>query len=202
MTAKKAGQFAALAYCEVPDFMVRLRQEQGITPRCLAFAISTPSRTGEVLGARWEEFDTDAGTWSLQSERMKAGEPHVVYLSLAAHHVLAGQRQLGSEFVFPSPMPERQPLSNMDMLNVRSRMKLRDCTMGHGLCRATFSTLGHDMGAARPPVIRACLAHKEANNLAAAYNRAQFIDRRRALMNASSAFLAQPVSNVVPLRAA
>ena len=185
-----------------PDFMVRLRQEQGMAPRCSEFAILTASRTGEVLGAPWLEFDIDAGTWSLPSERMQAGEPHVVYLWPAARHVLAGQRQLGTEFFFPSPILGRQPLSNMAMLNVLSRMTLRDRTTMHGLCRVTFSTWANDMGAARPPVIEACLAHKEADKVAAAYKRAQFTDERRVLMNAWSAFLAQPVSNVVPLRAA
>ena len=185
-----------------PDFMVRLRQEQGMAPRCSGFAILTASRTGEVLGAPWLEFDIDARTWSLPSERMQAGEPHVVYLWPAARHVLAGQRQLGTEFFFPSPILGRQPLSNMAMLNVLSRMTLRDRTTVHGLCRATFSTWANDMGAARPPIIEACLAHKEADKVAAAYKRAQFTDERRVLMNAWSAFLAQPVSNVVPLRAA
>ena len=90
-----------------PDFMVRLRQVQRMAPRCPEFAILTASRTGEVPGAPRLEFDIDAGTWSLPSERMKAGEPHVVYLSPAARHALAGQRQLGTEFVFPSPMPGR-----------------------------------------------------------------------------------------------
>ena len=90
----------------------------------------------------------------------------------------------------------------MAMLNVLSRMTLRDRTTVHGLCRATFSPWANDTGAARPPVIEAGLAHKEADKVAAAYKRAQFTEECRVPMNAWSAFLVQPVSNVVPLRAA
>jgi hypothetical protein len=42
----------------------------------------------------------------------------------------------------------------------------------HGLCRATFNTWAHETAAARPDVIEACLAHKEADRVKAAYNRA------------------------------
>ena len=73
-------------------------------------------------------------------------------------------------------------MSNMAMLTVLDRMVMRDRTTVHGLCRATFSTWANDTGAARPAVIEACLAHQEADQVKAAYNRAQFADERTALM--------------------
>ena len=62
----------------------------------------------------------------------------------------------------------------------------------HGLCRATFSTWANETGAARPDVIEACLAHREADRVKAAYNRAQFTEERRALMEAWAGYLSAP----------
>jgi len=83
------------------------------------------------------------------------------------------------------------------------RMGYRDRSTVHGLCRATFSTWANETGVGRPDVIEACLAHEESNRVRAAYNRAQFADERRALLEAWATFLASPpLSNVVPLKAA
>jgi hypothetical protein len=100
-------------------------------------------------------------------------------------------------------MKPEQPLSNMAMLTTLERMKVRDRTTVHGLCRATFSTWANETNAARPDVIEACLAHEEANRVRAAYNRAQFTEERRELLAAWADYLAAPAaSNVLPLKAA
>jgi integrase len=66
------GQFQALAYGEAPALVARLRQMEGIAARALEFAILTASRTSEVLGATWAEFD--AALWTVPAGRMKARE--------------------------------------------------------------------------------------------------------------------------------
>ncbi len=76
-------------------------------------------------------------------------------------------------------------------------MGMRDRTTVHGVCRATFSTWANETGAARPDVVEACLAHREADKVKAAYNRAKFNDERRALMTAWGNYLAHPVANNV-----
>ena len=57
--AKKKGQFASLAYREIPQFMTLLRGAPGIAARSLEFALHTASRTSEVLFAEWPEFDLE-----------------------------------------------------------------------------------------------------------------------------------------------
>ena len=89
------------------------------------------------------------------------------------------------------------------VLTVLKRMQVQDQTTVHGLCRATFSTWANETGAARADVIEACLAHREGDKIRAAYNRAQFMQERRALLDAWAEYLAKPAaSNVVPLRSA
>ena len=69
---------AALPWSDLPGFMADLRQREGIAARALAFAILTAARTGEVIGARWDEFDLAERLWTIPGERMKAGKPHRV----------------------------------------------------------------------------------------------------------------------------
>lgn len=207
MPSKHAGQFAALPYREAPALMQRLQQAQGTAARCLELAVLSAARTGEVIGATWDEMDLDAALWTVPAARMKAKADHVVYLSARAVEVISAQRGQDRTLVFPSPMTldmpdgERKPLSNMALLTVLDRMGARDRTTVHGLCRATFSTWANETAAGRPDVIEACLAHREADKVRQAYNRAQFADERRALLAAWAEYLARPSAQVIPIAA-
>jgi integrase len=196
---KRVTPRAALAYRDVPAFVERLRGQPGIAARCLEFTILTAGRTGESIGAKWSEFDLDAALWTLPAERMKAGEPHSVYLSKRALAILAEMRALGSPFVFRFVTDQDRPLSNMAMLALLRRMKRTDITV-HGF-RASFSTWANETAAARPDVIEACLAHREGDKIRAAYNRAQFAGERRKLLDAWAAYLdgRDSPSNVIEL---
>jgi integrase len=135
------------------------------------------------LGATWDEFDLTLGLWKIPAARMKGGEEHTVFLSAAAIAVLETMRSVGGRpFVFPSPTAADKPLSNMAMLTLLRRMKRNDQTTVHGLCRSTFSTWANETAAARPDVIEACLAHREADKVRAAYNRAGFAAERARLL--------------------
>lgn len=196
---KQAGQLAALAYREAPALLARIREAEGIAARCLEFAVLTAARTSEALLAEWSEIDLGAGTWTVPASKMKAKEPHVVFLSPRAIEIVRDLRalQLDGPYAFPSPMLNKRPMSNMAMLNVLGRLGVRDQTTVHGLCRSTFSTWANETAAARPDVIEACLAHEETNRVRAAYNRAQFNDERRALLEAWANYLATPPAQVL-----
>ena len=191
---KERGLFAALPYTEAPAFLAQLRQQKGIAARALEFAVLTAARTGEVIGATWDEFDLQASVWTVPGKRMEGGELHTVHLSSRAIEILQLQAKLGSPFVFPSPdsvMGEQAAgLSNMSMLTLLRRMDASKRTTVHGLCRSTFSTWAYDTAAARPDVIEAALAHREADRVKAAYNRADFSAERRSLLEAWARYLA------------
>ena len=78
----------ALPVGELAEFIARLRQQEGIAPRALEFAILTAARSGEVRGATWDEIDLDAGIWTIPAARMKAKKEHRVPLSDAALELL------------------------------------------------------------------------------------------------------------------
>jgi len=198
---RERGQYAALPYREVPGFIQQVRQQPGIAARCLEFALLTASRTNEVIQAAWPEFDIDAGLWLIPADRMKGGEAHTVYLSEPAKAVLQKQRELGSVYVFPSPRDLEVPLSNMGMLTLLERMGINERTTVHGVCRASFSSWANETGVTRPDVVEACLAHREADRVRRAYNRAQFTEERRVLMEALAAYVTK-TATVIPFKAA
>lgn len=193
---KTRAGLAALDWRAAPALMQRLRALPGTAARALEFAVLTAARTSEVLGCTWQEIDVQAGVWRVPAARMKAREEHVVYLPPRAVEILRGQIGQAPDLVFPSPTPVGQrrakPLSSMALLSVLDRLGVRDATTVHGLCRSTFSTWANETAAARPDVVEACLAHREGDRVRAAYNRAEFADERRALLEAWAAYLAKP----------
>jgi integrase len=125
-----------LPYPEIGAFMTELRSQEGAAARALEFAILTAARTGEVIGARWEEINLADRLWTLPAGRMKAGKEHRVPLSEAAMAIIdkMAAMRLG-EFVFPGGKAGR-PLSNMSMLMLLRRMGRDDLTI-HGF-RSSF----------------------------------------------------------------
>jgi integrase len=83
----------ALSYEQMPTFMKTLRQHRAVSALALEFTILTACRTGEVLGARWEEIDWAKKLWTVPKERMKAGKEHVVPLSNRVLEILRLQKQ-------------------------------------------------------------------------------------------------------------
>jgi integrase len=190
--ARSAGKLRALPYAAAPALCSRLRTWPGTAARCLEFAMLTAARTGEAIGAEWSEIDLDGALWVVPAERMKADEPHTVFLTPRAVELLRGQVGQHARLVFPSSNKADSALSNMAMLTLLTRMGVRQQTTVHGLCRATFSTWANETGAGRPDVIEACLAHSEGDRVRASYNRAQFNIERRALLLAWADYLANP----------
>lgn len=178
----KSKSLRALSYDQAPDFMGRLRSIAGVASNCLQFTILTATRTNESIGAIWSEFDFDSCIWIIPSSRMKGGEDHRVDLSAAAIVILQNQRGLDPRWVFPSPLLTGRPLSSMGMLMLLRRLNVHSLTTVHGLARGTFSTWANDTGAARPDVIEATLAHREADMIRAAYNKASFLSERKSLL--------------------
>ena len=207
----KAESFAALPFAEVPAFMRELRTREAIAAQALLFGVYTWARTGEIIGAKWDEFnDLDGGDprWIIPATRMKMDRPHTVPLVPQAVAILREMVALGSTYVFPSPesvgTDAPKPLSNMGMLTLLRRMDADRRTTVHGLCRQSSSTWANELGIARPDVIEAALAHGEANQVRAAYNKAQYMAERRALLLAWADYVDghAVASNVIPLQRA
>jgi len=165
-------------------FVAVLREQEGVAALALEFLILTATRTGEVIGARWDEFDFSDKLWIVPGGRMKAGKEHRVPLSgraLAIIEELKAQRVNDHEFVFPGARP-RKPLSNMAMLKVLQRMGRADLT-AHGF-RSSFRGWAAERTGFPHEVAEMALAHTVSDKVEAAYRRGDLFLKRRQLMEA------------------
>lgn len=176
------GHHAAMPYAEVPAFMAKLQDAEGSSARALEFLILTAARTGEVMGATWDEIDFDAGLWNVPAARMKAKLPHTVPLPSRAMEILEHMkaRQL-SVYLFPG-QSERRPLSNMAMAAVLRRLNADEFTV-HGF-RSSFRDWAGDTTAFPRDVAEMALAHKVGDKVELAYRRGSALAKRRELMQA------------------
>ena len=111
------GHHAAMPYAELPAFISDLRTRQATAALALEFAILTAARSGEVLGARWDEFDLDRAVWTIPAVRMKAGREHRVPLSKGTLKIINTMDAVrNSDFVFYGQKPGK-PLSTMALEN-------------------------------------------------------------------------------------
>jgi integrase len=201
---RKVEHHAALPYAEMGAFMAALRGQDSIGARGLEFQILTATRTGEVIGARWEEIDLAKRIWTIPAERMKAGKEHRVPLSDSAVAVLEAMEKVRlNEYVFPGARRGR-PLSNMAFLQLLRRMGRGDLT-AHGF-RSTFRDWAAEATAHPRDVCEFALAHRLRDKVEEAYQRSDLFEKRLRLMEDWAAWCARVPAgegeNVVPMRKA
>jgi len=184
---RRVKHFAALPYAEIGGFMAALRQQTSMGARALEFTILAAARTGEIIGATWDEIDLAARTWTIPGSRMKGGKEHKVPLSAAATAVLKDMAAIRhSEFVFPGARGGR-PLSAMAMAMSLRRMRRDDLTT-HGF-RSTFRDWASERTSFPREVAEMALAHAIPSAVEAAYRRGDLFEKRRRLMEAWADFL-------------
>lgn len=151
----------------------------GLALRLLAI---TFVRTGELIGATWNEIDVENAVWIIPAARMKMRTEHVVPLSRQAVALLRELQNIGggSRYVFPGRNPDK-PMSNNTMLFALYRLGYKGKMTGHGF-RAVASTVLNESGRYRSDVIERQLAHCERNDVRGAYNRAEYLPERRRMM--------------------
>jgi integrase len=187
---KKVKHHAALPYADIAAFIADLRQRDGDAAAALEFAILTAARTSEVIGTRWPEIDMATAVWTVPAERMKGGVEHRVPLSEQALLVLRRmEAKRVNEVVFSGQTPGRA-LSNMALLMMLRRMERDDIT-AHGF-RSTFRDWVADCTGVASEIAEACLAHKVAGKVEAAYKRTDFFEKRRDLMRQWGSFCVGP----------
>jgi len=186
---------AALPYQEVGRFMAELRKLTDASARVLEFQILTAARSGEVVGARWDEVDMAARLWTIPGERMKTGKPHRVPLSPAAMAVLERQGELcENEFVFPGRVAG-QPISIDAPMRAIEKLGRRGEITAHGF-RSAFLDWAAERTSFPAEAAQMALAHIVGDKVEAAYRRGDLFDKRRQIMRAWAGYLAMPTPKV------
>lgn len=175
---QKSEHHKALPYAEICGFVEQLHQQDGIAAKCLEFTILTAARTGETIGATWDEIDLNSKTWTIPAVRMKAEREHRVPLSGHALKILNEMAAVRlNNYVFPG---NKKGLSNMAMLAVLKRMDRTEITV-HGF-RSTFRDWAAESTAYPGEVVEMALAHTIKNQTEAAYRRGDLLEKRSRLM--------------------
>ncbi|MAS96481.1 MAG: integrase [Hirschia sp.] len=154
------------------------------------FILLTIKRKTEVAHATWDEISFQEGVWTIPKERMKTGLPHSVYLSRQALDILVALKTCagGSKYVFPSRYDSFRPISNATFNRITdSAIKLAaelelplEAFTVHDL-RRTGSTLLNELGFNRDWIEKS-LAHEDRRSSRGVYNKAEYADQRRHMM--------------------
>ena len=191
----------ALPYPDAPEFMAELAAREGVAARALELLVLTASRTAEVLHATWDEFDLDAGLWTIPATRMKSGKQHRVPLCPRAVEILGSlPREADNPHAFVGAR-RGKPIAHNAMLELLQSMR-SGCTC-HGF-RSTFRDWAAETTAYPNHVAEQALAHAIGSKVEAAYRRGDLFEKRVRLMADWGRYCAgsAPAGEVVPLRGA
>jgi integrase len=184
LQARRKTNYARVSGKELPELLRHIEAYQGapVTRLALKLMALTFVRTSELIGARWSEFDLEAGRWDIPADRMKMKTPHIVPLSSQAVNILKSLQLVSGHgpLVFPGERDHQKPMSNNTILGALARMGYKGRMTGHGF-RGIASTLLHEMGLDHAH-IELQLAHQERNAVSAAYNHATYLRERTAMM--------------------
>jgi integrase len=177
---RKVKHHDALPYTEVPGFMRTLRQQDGAAAKALEFLIYTAARSGEIVGATWDEINTIDKIWTVPGSRMKGGREHRVPLSSAAIALLKALPRNGDR-VFAC--------GKTTLRGVTRKMQVD--AVPHGF-RSSFRTWAAERSNFPREVVEAALAHAIADKTEAAYQRGDLFEKRHRLMQAWADFCGKP----------
>ena len=205
LASRKKTNYARIDAKELPELLRKIEGYQGTPATRLAIKLlaMTFVRTGELIGAKWDEFDLNAAEWRIPAERMKMRTPHIVPLSkqtvqlLQVLHGVTGH----SKLLFPGERDHSKPISNNTILKALERMGYKGRMTGHGF-RGLASTILHEKGFEHMH-IELQLAHQERDQVSASYNHATYLKPRAKMMQWWADHLDQQLAgNVIQFKVA
>lgn len=180
----KKENMAALKPAELPELMGAIANASiKRTTRCLIeWQLHTMTRPSEAAGARWDEIDWDKKVWAIPAERMKKRREHRIPLTEQLLELLEVIKPISGhrEYVFPSDRDPKKPCNSQTANMALKRMGFAGRLVSHGL-RSLASTTLNEQGFDRD-LIEAALAHVDDNQVRSAYNRTDYLERRRPMM--------------------
>lgn len=164
--------------------------DHGLLRIALQLATYTVPRSNEIISSRWPEIGLKARIWTVPASRMKHRQEHVVYLSDQAVELLETLYGLtgAQEFLFPGNRRNR-PIVGATLVSGLRRAGVGQDEMVVHSFRGIFLTICNERLNVNYDVIEKCLAHKDRDQVRAAYNRASYVEQRRELMQAYADYL-------------
>jgi integrase len=148
----------------------------------LHIILLTLSRKSELLLARWEHVNFEAGEWLIPEENAKTDKPHIVYLSTQVAEMFRELKALagGSELVLPGRSSLARPFAKNALNKALEGLTFdMDPLTIHDL-RRTGATLLTENGFNKD-VIEKALSH-EHEGIRAVYIVAEYAEQRRKML--------------------
>lgn len=160
-----------------------------ITKKALELAPYVFLRSKELAALEWGEVDYQNELIEIPAERMKKKRTHLVPISSKVKEILEFMQPLSgdSKYIFPSPRTKSRPICEQTLNPALHRLGFKNIQTFHGF-RHTASTMLNEMGFIGD-VIEKQLAHEETNKVRGAYNKAQYIEQRKEMMQSWAKFL-------------
>lgn len=164
-------------------------------------------RKGELIGARWSEFDLGAGVWNLPAARTKTGVAISIPLSGAVVGWFNELKRLsfGSDYVLPARKMQDRMIPHI----AESTLSVAMAKVNHGFepftihdMRRTAKTLLASLGV-QPHISERCLNHK-IKGVEGIYDGYDYFDERKKALSALSDLLVQlengAIDQVIPIK--
>ncbi|BCK32167.1 Prophage integrase IntA [Vibrio cholerae] len=181
----KKENMAALTPAELPELMSAIANASiKRTTRCLLeWQLHTMTRPAEASGARWDEINWKEKVWTIPAERMKKRREHRIPLTEQMLALLEVMKPISGhrDFIFPSDRDPKKPCNSQTANMALKRMGFAGRLVSHGL-RSLASTTLNEQGF-DPDLVEAALAHVDDNQVRSAYNRTDYLERRKPMMS-------------------
>ncbi|MDU5488241.1 MAG: tyrosine-type recombinase/integrase [Serratia liquefaciens] len=169
---------------ELPYFVKDLEGYTGsiITKNAAKIVMLTGVRTQEMRFATWEEIDFERAIWEIPAARMKMRRPHIVPLSTQVVELFKQLQPITGHYpyIFIGRNNRRKPISKESVNQVIELLGYKGRATGHGF-RHTMSTILHEQGF-DSAWIEMQLAHVDKNGIRGTYNHAQYLEKRRDML--------------------
>jgi integrase len=208
------GHHAAIGTDELSEFLAALRKvEAGMflpTRIMLRLMLLVFVRTSELIETPWSEIDLENETWVIPWQRMKMGRKKVNPRKLNHHVHLPRQgwtllRELHTltghgTYLFPNRTDHAKPASNGAILMALRRMGYQGRHTGHGFRSLAMGVIKARLGY-RHEVVNRQLAHGSNDEYGEAYDREQFQEERRVMMQAYADYvdMVESGGHVIPV---
>jgi len=169
---------------ELPKFLKALGQAgNDIIVKCqILWLLHTMVRPSEGAGTLWDEIDLENRVWEIPAERMKKRRDHVIPLSSQSIEILETMKPISQhrDYVFPSRSHAKESINNQSANMAIKRMGYKGKLVAHGL-RSLSSTVLNEQEFPHD-IIEAALAHVDQNAIRSIYNRAEYLEQRRVML--------------------
>jgi integrase len=173
-------------------------QGQPVTRAALQLTALLFQRPGNIRAMEWAWIDFDAAMLTIPAQAMKRriaekinGRPHLVPLAPQAVAILRDLRHLTGtgRYMFPSLLTGQRPMSENTMNTALKRLGYsREMIVPHGF-RSMARTLAVERLGINADVMEAQLTHGKSGPLGQAYDRAEYMEQRKAMMRTWADYL-------------